>query len=107
VRNGCRAVESATNESGLYVNLAVAERKRMKYVYILQSEIEPDKYYTGSTTDLKRRYKEHNDGKSIHTNKYRPWKLKMYFAFSDEQKADNFEAFLKTGNGRIFAKKHF
>ncbi|MFM9889492.1 MAG: GIY-YIG nuclease family protein [Rickettsiales bacterium] len=41
----------------------------MKYVYILQSEAEPDRYYTGSTTDLKRRYKEHNDGKSIHTKK--------------------------------------
>lgn len=31
----------------------------------------------------------------------------MYIAFSDEQKADEFEAFLKTGNGRAFAKKHF
>ncbi|MFO0389092.1 MAG: GIY-YIG nuclease family protein [Alphaproteobacteria bacterium] len=79
----------------------------MKYVYILQSEIEPDRYYTGSTNDLKRRHAEHNDGKSIHTNKYRPWRLKMYIAFSDEQKADEFEAFLKTGNGRAFAKKHF
>jgi putative endonuclease len=79
----------------------------MKYVYLLQSETEPDRYYTGSTSDLKRRYKEHNDGESVHTNKYRPWKLKMYLAFSDEQKADAFEAFLKTGNGRIFAKKHF
>ena len=79
----------------------------MKYVYILQSEIEPDRYYTGSTTDLKRRYKEHNDGKSIHANKYRPWKLKLYIAFSDERKADEFEAFLKTGNGRAFIKKRF
>jgi len=79
----------------------------MKYVYILQSEIEHEKFYTGSTTDLKRRYKEHNDGKSVHTNKYRPWKLKMYIAFSDGQKADDFEAFLKSGNGRAFAKKHF
>ncbi len=79
----------------------------MKYVYILQSAIEPDRYYTGSTTDLKRRCKEHNDGKSIHTNKYRPWKLKMYMAFSNASKADEFEAFLKTGNGRAFAKKHF
>lgn len=55
----------------------------------------------------KRRYKEHNDGKSIHANKYRPWKLKMYIAFSDERKADKFEAFLKTGNGRAFIKKRF
>jgi len=31
----------------------------------------------------------------------------MYIAFSDEHKAGEFEAFLKTGNGRAFAKKHF
>jgi len=77
----------------------------MKYVYILQSMIDTDRYHTGSTTDLKRRYTEHNDGKSIHTNKYRPWKLKTYIAFSDESRAEEFEAFLKTGNGRAFVKK--
>ena len=77
----------------------------MKYVYILQSEIDADRYYTGCTADLKRRYKDHNAGKSIHTNKYRPWKLKTYLAFSDERKADEFEAFLKSGNGRAFVKK--
>jgi len=55
----------------------------MKYVYLLQSEVDSERYYTGSTTDLKRRYKEHNDGKSGHTNKYRPWKLKMYLACSE------------------------
>jgi putative endonuclease len=67
--------------------------------------METDRYYTGSTIDLQRRFKEHNDGKSIHTNKYRPWKLKTYIAFSDERRADEFEAFLKTGNGRAFVKK--
>ena len=79
----------------------------MKYVYVLESEVEAGRHYTGLTTDLKRRLKEHNDGHSPHTNKYRPWKLKMYFAFSDEDKANAFETFLKTGNGRLFAKKHF
>lgn len=77
----------------------------MKYVYILESEIDPEKFYVGCTTDLVRRLKEHNAGHSIHTNKYKPWKIKTYVAFSDYEKADAFEAFLKTGNGRIFAKK--
>jgi putative endonuclease len=82
------------------------ERKRaMKYVYILQSEIAPDRYYVGSTVDLKRRLSEHNDGHSIHTNKFKPWRLKTYLAFEDHAKADAFEAFLKTGNGRVFTKK--
>jgi len=62
----------------------------MKYVYILQSVKFPDKFYTGSTTDLKRRFKEHNQGKSIHSNKYLPWKIKTYIAFSNEQKAFEF-----------------
>jgi putative endonuclease len=99
VRNGCRAVAPKARKRAFMGS--------MKYVYILQSEVEPERHYVGSTNDLKRRFKEHNDGKSIHTNKHRPWKLKLYVAFSDERKADEFEAFLKTGNGRAFTKKRF
>jgi predicted GIY-YIG superfamily endonuclease len=77
----------------------------MRYVYIIQSESVPERFYTGSTNDIERRFAEHNAGQSIHTNKYRPWILKTYVAFDDCHKADVFEAYLKTGNGRIFAKK--
>ncbi len=77
----------------------------MKYVYILQSENQRDRFYVGSTVDLDRRLDEHNSGNSVHTNKYRPWKMKTYVAFDDHGRAGAFEAFLKTGNGRIFAKK--
>ena len=79
----------------------------MKYVYILQSKIDPERFYIGCTVDLKRRFTEHNSGNSIHTNKYKPWKLRTYIAFDDPQKADEFEAYLKSGNGRVFARKHF
>lgn len=77
----------------------------MKYVYILQSEANPDKFYVGSTIDVRRRLAEHNSGKSIHTKKFTPWKVKTYLAFEDHGRAEAFEAFLKTGNGRMFAKK--
>ncbi len=77
----------------------------MKYVYILQSTDSPNRFYTGCTSDLERRLEEHNSGHSTHTNKFRPWTLKTYIAFDDPKKADDFEAFLKTGNGRAFAKK--
>ncbi len=77
----------------------------MRYVYILQSEINSEKFYIGSTNDLKRRLREHNEGHSTHTNKYKPWFIKTYIAFQDIDKADAFEAFLKSGNGRIFIKK--
>jgi len=78
---------------------------RMRFVYILESLQHPDHYYVGSTTDLDRRLDEHNQGKSIHTNKFKPWKIKTYIAFNDHDRASEFEAFLKTGNGRAFAKK--
>ena len=84
---------------------SAAKAGRMKYVYILQSDIDPDRFYVGSTHDLHRRLQEHNAGRSIHTNKYKPWHIKTYLVFDDEAKADSFEAYLKTGSGRAFARK--
>ena len=77
----------------------------MYYVYHLQSKNYPDKYYVGLTNDVERRLAEHNAGKSIHTNKFRPWKLVSYTAFLDQSRAEKFEAYLKTSSGRAFAKK--
>jgi putative endonuclease len=79
----------------------------MHYTYILQSEKDPKHFYIGSTSDLKRRLMEHNSGKSTHTNKFLPWKIKNYIAFEGQEKAEKFEKYLKSGNGRIFTKKHF
>jgi putative endonuclease len=81
----------------------------MWYVYILESQNFPGKFYTGFTDDLKRRLKEHNaeGNKGHHTAKYRPWKLHTYLAFSDKQTANNFEEYLKTQSGRRFQKLRF
>ncbi len=79
----------------------------MHYVYVLESEIDPARFYVGVTTDPGRRLQEHNTGKSTHTNKYRPWKLSVCVGFSDRTKALRFERYLKSGSGRAFAKKHF
>jgi putative endonuclease len=75
------------------------------YVYLLQSESAIGQRYVGVTTDLKQRFAEHNTGKSAHTSKYVPWKLVTYVAFSDEQKAEAFERYLKSGSGHAFARK--
>ncbi len=79
----------------------------MFYVYIIQSINEPENFYTGFTSNLKLRFAEHNSGKARQTNKFRPWKLKCYFAFDDKAKAEAFELYLKTHAGRDFQKKHF
>jgi predicted GIY-YIG superfamily endonuclease len=75
------------------------------YVYLLISLAKPNQRYVGFTTDLKQRLKHHNDGASVHTAKYRPWRLVSYFGFDDERRAREFEHYLKSGSGRAFANK--
>ena len=77
----------------------------MRYVYLLASQTFESRRYVGITSDLKQRITDHNAGKSPHTSKYRPWKLMTYVAFSDDQKADAFERYLKSGSGHAFARK--
>ncbi len=79
----------------------------MKYVYMPRSIEAPEHLYVGKTADLKERPRRHNAGESVHTWKFRPWKLKGYIAFPDHAKADKFELYLKSGSGRAFAKRHF
>jgi putative endonuclease len=79
----------------------------MFYVYILRSKNRSDQTYVGSTSDLRKRLAEHNAGKSIHTNKFRPWNLAAYIALPDRTLADQFERYLKSGSGRAFTKRHF
>lgn len=75
------------------------------YVYILQSKAYPDRFYTGFTENLKDRLLFHNLKKDKHTLKYIPWIVKTAIAFTDRQKAIDFETYLKTASGRAFAKK--
>ena len=78
----------------------------MYFVYIIKSINFPDKFYTGETTDVSQRLKEHNYGKFYHTAKYKPWELVCYTAFSDKNKAHQFERYLKTGSGVAFSNRH-
>ncbi len=76
----------------------------MYYVYILQSSKSHILYY-GYTTDLKKRFHEHNTGRSRFTKPHMPWKLVFYCAFVNEQKAKDFELYLKSGSGKAFVYK--
>jgi predicted GIY-YIG superfamily endonuclease len=79
----------------------------MYYVYLIQSIPFPKQRYIGYTINLKERFQKHNEGGSVHTAKYRPWKLVLYLGFQNKGKALAFEAYLKSGSGYSFAKKRF
>ncbi len=79
----------------------------MFYVYLIKSISFPDQKYIGHTDNLRERLETHNSGGSIHTEKYRPWRLIMVFGFEDKLKATSFEKYLKSGAGRAFASKRF
>ena len=55
--------------------------KQFFYVYILQSEVNPERFYTGLTDDLRTRLKNHNSGRIVHTSKWKPWQVKTTSLF--------------------------
>ena len=79
----------------------------MFYVYLIRSVKWPEIVYVGYSTDFQQRLETHNSGGSLHTAKYRPWQLEMYLCFRDENKAKDFEKYLKSQSGRAFARKRF
>ena len=81
------------------------EKPAFYYIYILQSTIDTERFYTGFTENLLNRLKDHNSGKDTHTAKYKPWRIKTAIAFTDRQRAFDFESYLESPSGRAFAKK--
>jgi len=79
----------------------------MHYVYLLQSAVDNHRHYTGFTHHLRARLTRHNAGQNQSTVHGRPWSLVSYFAFADENKARDFERYLKSGSGKTFASRHF
>jgi putative endonuclease len=73
------------------------------YVYILKSE-KDHKWYTGCTSDLKRRLIEHNQGKNFSTKKRFPFKLIYYELCLNSKDAYAREKYLKTGMGKRYIK---
>ena len=77
----------------------------MYYVYILVNK-KNNQTYIGSTSNLRRRLKEHNNGKEISTKKYMPWTLEYYEAYKTEGLARSREKRLKQhGNAKRELKK--
>jgi putative endonuclease len=75
----------------------------MFYTYVIQSE-KDNKWYTGSTNDLRKRFKDHNSGKVVSTKNRGPFKLIYYEACINEQDARAREKYLKSGMGKRYLK---
>jgi putative endonuclease len=73
-------------------------------VYVLRSCPDPDRYYTGVTSDWRARLEAHNAGRCPHTANGRPWQIDVVVEFADERRAVAFERYLKSGSGCAFAK---
>lgn len=77
----------------------------MYYVYVLQSIKKTDWLYKGSTSDLKRRLKQHNAGKNFSTAPYAPLRLIYYEAYLLKKDTEARERYLKTSMGKRVLKK--
>ncbi len=77
----------------------------MFYLYVLKSK-KDEELYIGSTNDLKRRFSEHQNGKSFSTQFRIPFELVYYEAYKNEKDAREREQALKLrGNARRFLKE--
>lgn len=66
----------------------------MHYVYLLKSK-KDSKFYIGCTSDLKRRFREHNGGLVDSTKNRRPLDLFYYEAYNNIKSAEERERKLK------------
>ena len=77
----------------------------MHYVYYLG--MSNGQIYTGSTSDLKRRFSEHRKGSVHTTSKYLPVTLIGYEAYQLKSDATRRERFMKTSEGKMLFKQQF
>ena len=77
----------------------------MHYVYFL--ELSNNHIYVGFSSDLKQRFKAHNEGKVPSTASFLPAKLKSYVAVETKDKAMVLEKYFKTGSGKAVVMKRF
>lgn len=75
----------------------------MFYTYVIRSK-KDGKWYTGSTNNLRKRFKEHSSNKIFSTKGRGPFELVYYEACVNEQDARMREKYLKSGFGKRYLK---
>ncbi|MBI3787729.1 MAG: GIY-YIG nuclease family protein [Ignavibacteriales bacterium] len=78
----------------------------MYYVYVLKSQ-KDGKQYIGSSSDVTKRLKQHNAGRTISTARRRPFVLIYTEQYQTREEAATREKYLKSGKGREELKKIF
>jgi putative endonuclease len=76
----------------------------MYFVYILKS-IKTNRFYTGVTSDITERLKNHNKGGTRSTKPYRPWMIVYKEEYIDKSKAYKREYHLKSPKGYLEKKE--
>ena len=72
------------------------------YVYVISNP--NGRWYTGYTSDLRKRFSQHATGKSTYTKDRGPWELIYYEACVHENDARSREQYLKSGMGKRYLK---
>jgi len=75
----------------------------MYYTYVIRSK-KDGKWYTGTTNNLRKRFKEHNDNKVVSTKRRGPFILLYYEACHNQADAYAREKYLKSGTGKRYLK---
>lgn len=76
----------------------------MWFTYVIRS-IKNKRLYTGYTSDINRRFKEHNlKIGGTYTSKNAPFDLIFFEAYKDKRDATEAERYFKTGHGREILK---
>jgi putative endonuclease len=78
-------------------------RASMYYVYVLRSN-KSGNFYTGYTSDLRKRLTEHQSGLASYTKGRGPYELIYYEACRNQRDAIMREKYLKTGPGKRYLK---
>jgi putative endonuclease len=73
------------------------------YTYVLRS-LKDHKWYTGSTNDLRKRFRQHIDGLNLSTKGRGPFEVIYYEMCKSRDDARSRELFLKSGMGKRYLK---
>jgi len=76
----------------------------MYYIYVLRS-LKDKKLYSGYSSNLKKRFEDHNNGKVPITKNRIPFELIYYEAYKNQQDATSREKFFKTQWGRNYIRR--